>query len=424
MNTSQQTVTPASPVAGPAPQSGATEVAPVPAIVVQAPPAKAAASAPVKHSRSSKAAAPVAAPKTALSVQPKASSQIVPGKIVQAGIELSPEVANMSAADRMNAFLGKKVEAPADKEQKEETESTTETVEDEETETVTAEDETEKSEETTEETEEVKDSPVAGIAKELTEKGVSPKLVKRITDLAKQNSERGEQLKRHEAKPFVVLSPGPSNPLSNVTDEAKIDEAVKATQTECRLALRKLSKMEGGGVWDEGGTNERELSADEVDAWTLHFEDLRDNAPMVGQERKAYLKSYAEVVQSLDKSASELVSPKVETRESKMVRLVPEIMRDPEYLRFLADAQAGREIREKKAKGITTIEINPKAKAKDGTVPVKASTSTTQTAKPAAQVVPTGFAAMSLDELRTKASEGNSAAKSEMARRFMTPANA
>jgi len=420
MTTSSKAVTSATPAGSSVSSSGASEASPIPAVVAQVSPVGAVASAPAKLSRSQKTAANIASSSSRLAAQPQAP---VPSmtEITQPDIELSPGVANMSAADVAKAFMGKQLETASEEENNTETEATSETEEE-----VTAETETETNEEESSETEtetEVEnDSPVTGITKELQAKGVSPKLIKRFEDLAKQNSERGELLKRQENKPLVVLSPTQSSPLANVVNEADIDAAVKTTVADARIALRKLQRMDGvGGTWDEGGANERELTPEDVDAWINHFEDLRDNAHTIGQERKLYLKTYAETAEALGKPASELVSPKVETRESKLIRQIPELMRDPEYLRILADAQVGRELREKKANGIRTVEIEPKAKPKAAVSAKAAPTASTPAVRTSAPVR-SPDAGLTLDELRTKAGNGDKAAQAELTRRFLQPA--
>lgn len=423
MKESTPAVTSATPASSSASSPGVTGVAPVPAIVAQVTPSvDGATPPPVKLSRSQKSAANVAS-SSRLAAQPVLSSQTMTD-ITQPSIALSPGVADLSPADRAKLFMGKQLETATTEEKKEETEDSTdaETEVTAETETET---ETEQSEETETETETETQSRLTGITKELKDKGVSPKLIKRFEDLAKQNSERGELLKRQDTKPLLVEAPTQSNPLANVVDEVKIDETVKAMQADARTALRKLQRMDGvGGTWDEGGENERELTAADVDAWITYFEDLRDNAATVGQERKLYLKTYAEAAEAIGKPASELISPKVETRESKMIRKVPELMRDPEYLRFLADAQVGREMREKKASGVQTITIDPKAKkAESGTVTTKATTSTaTATAAKTTPKVVSPNADMSMADLRAKAASGNAEAQREIRRRFMQPA--
>jgi hypothetical protein len=117
-----------------------------------------------------------------------------------------------------------------------------------------------------------------------------------------------------------------------------------------------------------------------------------------------------------------LISPKVETRESKMIRQIPELMRDPEYLRFLADAQVGREMREKKAAGVKTIEIDPskakKAESASVAAPAKAPTAAAPAAKTTAQVR-SPEAGFSYKELQLAAEKGSASAKAELRRLFL-----
>lgn len=415
MSENPKAVISAGPAASSAPSSGdAQVVAVVAAAPVQAP-------APVKLSRSQKTAANIAASMSKLSVQPASSSQLTAEQIAPSSLELSPEAAKHSESDIAKLFLGKPLETAPAEEQKEETEENPENEVTTETETETETEEGETSETETETETEVESlSRVAGITKELQAKGVSPKLIKRFEELAKQNSERGELLKRQDTKPILVAAPTDSHPLSNVVNEHEIDAAVKATQAEARTALRKLQRMDGvGGIWDEGGENERELTAKDVDAWITHYERVLDEAPTIGNERKLYLKTYAETAKTLGKPAAELLNPKEETRESKIIRAIPELMRDPEYLRFLADAQVGRELREKKAKGVQTVEIDPTAKPKSGSVAAKAAHATTPATAKAAAQVRSPEAGLSMDELRSLAEKGNQKAIAEISRRFM-----
>lgn len=334
-------------------------------------------------------------------------------------LEVSPEFANRKHDDVVAAFLGKPVaEAAAAGTQEGETteedtttESTTGDVATEaetETETNAADDAAETETETPAEG----TTPLDGITAALSKHPELKGLTKRITDVFKQNSERAEALKQLEAKPATVLPPSAHDPFSAASTEQAIDAQVASIKTDAKSKLRWLNRHLDGGVWGEGSEVETEMTAAQVDAAIDYYEAQVESIDKQGAGRKAYLASYAETVKTLGIPAAELVEPKVAHRESKLLRDVPEIMKTPDYLQVLADAKAGREIREAKAKGVQYVTIDPSAK-KEPVTPKKTGSSAPTARTPKAEE------SQSLEQLREQANKGSQRAQQEITRRFM-----
>lgn len=396
-----------------------------------------------KLSRSAKTAANIAASHARAQQSALASARpLTPAQLVQPGIELSPAVASMKPDQVLAAFLGKPVEQAAVEEPKEATdtedEATTTTepqaAENAETETETqadAEDTSEADAETETETDaEITGSNVDGIVKALAKHPDLKGIAKRVTKLVQQNAERGEKLKQAEAISPVVLAATPDHPFSHVQHEQEVDAAVQSTLSEARANLRWLSRHLDGGTWAEGTDHPVDMSAEQVEQAITYYENVTDTAKQLGEERKSYLQKRTDIAKSLDVPVSELINPKVATRESALIREVPQLMKNAEYLQILADAQAGRIAREKKARGVHTLEVDPTKATPPATVKgasVKPKTATSSTAAPAARgssTVPVRppNAGISLADLRARAEAGNHAAQTELARRFMAVA--
>lgn len=371
-----------------------------------------------KAAVSSKAATPAAAPRPV----------IVPENEINPGITLSPEAANMSPDDVVAAFMGKPVTAaeetkPGETEAQEEKKSTEGDTTSAETETETeAEGSPSDTEAETEtETETGTASPLAGIEKVLRKQSVPDGIIKRTLEVFQEKTKLAEQVKQLEGKPALVLAPSATDPLSHAATEADVEAAVTSAKADARSKLRWLNRHIDGGVWAEGTEAEAVFDARQVDKLIEHYEGITDSADKAGEARKRHLREYAETVAKLEIPANDILNPKEPTRESKLVRDVPEIMKRPDYLQVLADAKAWREIREKKEKGIQFVEIDPKKgkhtmeSAGKGEVKPKPA-STSSNARPVAQGAE---AQLTLDQLRERAASGSQSAQAEIARRFM-----
>lgn len=414
----------------------------VPVIVQASPAANAAGEAAPKLSRSQRtAAAKAATAERTLARQPQpASRPLTPGTIVAPGLELSPVAASMSPGEVMASFLGKPVEQAPEEATKEETETTVEdtasTAADTSTETETetdAEAEQADAETETETSVELTGTPVDGIVKAMAKFPELKGLSKRVTEVFQQNAERGERLKQLEAQAPVVLSPTPDHPFSHLKQADEVDTAVQTTVADARSKLRWLNRHLDGGTWDEGTDNPVDMDANAVENAIRYYEQVTDQAGKWGDQRKQFLTRQAEIASALEMPVSELISPKVATRESQLIREVPSLLNHPEYLQILADAQAGRTAREEKARGVKTVKVDPdKAKTSTSSTPSKsgrsvaASTSTSSTAASAAKgatiPVRSPNADIPLDQLRELANAGNQAAQTELARRFLRAA--
>ncbi len=188
-------------------------------------------------------------------------------------------------------------------------------------------------------------------------------LLKENPQLKRDNQTLREQLEALGKAPNTVLSPSANNPLSTAKTEEEVDSQAAQMLADTKAKLRWLNRHPDGGTWSPGTDQEREMSADEVDAAIEHYESYSASLEKAKTDRKAWLKTYGETAKVLGaESVSELTQPKVATRESELIKKVPELMRDPEFLQVLADARAGRELRDKKGKGIKFVEVKPPVK--------------------------------------------------------------
>lgn len=181
-----------------------------------------------------------------------------------------------------------------------------------------------------------------------------PKLRKRVKKLFAQNKELKQKLAEKEqevqakaVQPLVLEAPTATNPLAGTRSAAEVDQAVEDA----------LEKTEWLDENPDGGTyNGQEVSANQVKTYKAFYRAVVKGA----QARRDYLAKYADSLKGLGLDPVELVKPQAATRESSLIQEIPELARRPDYLQVLADAKAGRELREKKARGITLVEVDPK----------------------------------------------------------------
>jgi hypothetical protein len=281
-------------------------------------------------------------------------------------LEFSPGVAELTPADRRAAFLAaSKKPAEEPKEEPEEKKAQAEPDKKEDEEAPVPADKGGKGEDSDEDL-------VSGLAKHAEKHPELKGLLTRTQKVMRQNSERKAELETLKGeneslktRPVTVLKPEPEAPLSHLITPEAVEASVTSMVKEANDALKWLVKHEDqGGVWDEGGPNEQTLTPKQVAAAVAYYESIRDGgARKQGDDRKAYLDEYSTTVKALeDVKAEELEDPK--SPEGAFLKRVPEMRRDPKFMRMLADAKAGRELREEKAKGITRVKVEPtKAKA-------------------------------------------------------------
>lgn len=265
-----------------------------------------------------------------------------------------------------------------------------------------------------------------------------PKLHKRVKQLMADNPRLKREVealtKKVEAmsqQPEVVAAPNAFNPLAKARTEAEVDTLASEVTTSAKAKLRWLNKHPDGGVWQEGTDNALEMSAAQVEAAIEHYEDVMSKIDTAKSDRKAWLKTYGETAKALgaDKVTA-LVKPTVATRESEVFAKVPELMRDPQFLQLLADAQAGRETREKMAKGIKFVEVKagkakPEGEQKPGkggsTAAAAGASKPTPQQRQQQQKQPekTPLTKTGLDKLREDAAAGVRSAQDELMKQFL-----
>lgn len=260
-----------------------------------------------------------------------------------------------------------------------------------------------------------------------------PKLHKRVKQLMADNPRLKREVetltKKVEAmsqQPDVVQAPDAYNPLAQARTDAEVDKLAGEVTASAKAKLRWLNKHSDGGTWQEGTNNALEMSAQEVENAIEHYEDLTGKIDTAKSDRKAWLKTYGETAKALgaDKIKA-LMKPAVATRESEMFTKVPELMRDPEFLQLLADAQAGRETREKTAKGIKFVEVKagkakPEGEQKPGTGGSRAAAADNARARPQQkQPDKTPLTKPALDKLREDAAAGVKSAQEELMKQFL-----
>lgn len=247
-----------------------------------------------------------------------------------------------------------------------------------------------------------------------------PKLKREIAELK-------TQLETKVAEPEMVLPEAAAgNPLAVATTEAKLEAMATEIQVDARTKLRWLNRNTEGGVWKQGD-KEVTLTAEQVEEAIEHYERTLEGLEGHKSARKAWLKTYGETVKEIGADqVTDLLKPKVATRESVVLAKVPELMREADFIRLLADAKAGREMREKKAGGVTFVEVkaggkkeeDPKGKGKEGGGSTPAGTG-----KPAPkQEQPRKVEALTQDalaKLRTDAAAGKQEAKDKLLEQFL-----
>jgi hypothetical protein len=338
-------------------------------------------------------------------------------------VQLTEGLQQLSAEQIAAAFMGDEIAVEQDQDKEatedgnEETETTEETEAAEESE---AQEETESTEET--ETSEEPSDLDKGLLNALKDK---PGLHKRVKALFVQNKELKAQLEAGTAQPLVLTPPQVTGQMfANARNETEIEAQAEATVTNARAKLRKLNRLLDGGTYRDGET-ETELSPEQVDAYIDHFEGLITKVDSEKGARKAYLKSYADTLKPLKDTAIDLVNPKVPHRESQLIRTVPEITRDPAYLQILADAKAGRELREKQATGVQFVEVKPGQKPAagqkptPGQKPAPAPKAGASSSRPVETPANQPLTADALQALRAKADAGDRQAQERLTEAFM-----
>jgi hypothetical protein len=316
----------------------------------------------------------------------------------------------------MAAPLASKVEEIKE-EPTEETE-TTATTEESETEAETT--ETEPTEEAKVEETSEEEELVSGLAKHAEKSPELKALLKRTQKVLKQNSERKAeiesikaQLEAKRAEPSAVLAPSADHPFIHLTTEAQVDAAYEDIVSDARKRARWLDKhLEDETPWNEGTEYEQPMTPAQKAAALDYYEKVKDGlANDWAKTRKEELATYAATLKELDVAPEDLVKPAVPTRESKLFSRVPELMRDPTYLQFLADAKAGREAREERSRGVKVVKVEPsKLKAR----PEKESEVSTPSGKTSA---PTPITDM--DALRARSAAGDQDARQRLRSAFV-----
>lgn len=261
----------------------------------------------------------------------------------------------------------------------------------------------------------------SGLLKELKDK---PGLHKRVKQLFAQNKQLKAQAEQAKPEPEVLAAPEVTKQwFSTARNEAEVEQQAQSITQDARAKLRWLNRHLDGGIYVQGD-QAIEMNAEQVDKAIEDYETLLGSVDTAKAARKQWLQQYAESYNTLADQAAELVNPQTPTRESKLIREVPELARRPDYLELLADAKAGRELREKRASGIQVVEVDP-SKPKPKPAPSGAAQPRQTPARqerrggsgdPAAS---SPLASESLEALRAKADDGDKRAQEEITRRFM-----
>jgi len=257
-----------------------------------------------------------------------------------------------------------------------------------------------------------------GLLKALADK---PGLHKRVKKLFEQNKLLKSQVEAVTGEPVVLTSPEVTGQMfADARSVSEVERAAEVAVRDARQKLRWLNRHPEGGVYGEGESAE-ELTPQQVDEFTEFYEEKLDRVADEKAARVAYLKEYKEVSKPLLAQAQELINPKVAHRESELIRKVPELMRVPAYLQVLADARAGRELRERKASGVQMVEVRPAAKPKMGAVAKSASASAPgKSSRLGGEAQGNqGLSEKALADLRAKAEAGDKQAHQAMVAAFM-----
>jgi|GEM_PF-4674090 len=253
-----------------------------------------------------------------------------------------------------------------------------------------------------------------GLENELKDK---PGLHKRVKQIFGQNKALKAKVETLEAQvqtsgdtPAVVLQSSGADPLASASTEAMIETA----EEDAQWWMDWCEANRQGGTLNEGTDKEVKLDANQVTTQLQAARKLLKAVPA----RREWLKKYAATAKVVG-NAKEFTDPKADSREAKLLRTAPELMRDPEYLQVLADAKAGREHREKQAKGITFVEVNPKKVTKpaegEKPQPQGSKAKVTQPVKKTEEMT-----TATLSELRERAAKGDQAAKEQLMAAFLS----
>lgn len=244
-----------------------------------------------------------------------------------------------------------------------------------------------------------------------------PGLHKRVKQIFGQNKALKAKVETLEAQvqtsgdtPAVVLQSSGADPLASASTEAMIETA----EEDAQWWMDWCEANRQGGTLNEGTDKEVKLDANQVTTQLQAARKLLKALPA----RREWLKKYAATAKVVG-NAKEFTDPKADSREAKLLRTAPELMRDPEYLQVLADAKAGREHREKQAKGITFVEVNPKKVTKpaegEKPQPQGSKAKVTQPVKKTEEMT-----TATLSELRERAAKGDQAAKEQLMAAFLS----
>ncbi len=368
---------------------------------------------------------------------------------------LTPGLEQLDASQIMDAFMGLPVQSPSKEPKKEaktndnpkegegkgkESESEEEAKDDESEASEQEEGEESESEEEAKDDESEASEQEEGEESESKEEGKEdplkehPGLRKRFNALLRENPQLKrqvktltEQLEARNQQPEIVSAADASNPLAEARTDAEVDRLAGDMLADAKAKLRWLNKHFDGGVWQEGTANERQMSPQQVEEAIEYYEDLTGKLDTAKTDRKAWLKTYGETAKVLGaEKVTALVKPTVATRESELFAKVPELMRDPSFLMLLADAQAGRENREKAAKGIKFVEVKAAQQVNkpkgDTPKPGEGGSKPGGDGKPAPKQEQGKGAPLTqaaLDKLRTDAAGGDKRAQAEIDKYFL-----
>ena len=362
--------------------------------------------------------------------KPAAAGTVAPGlrigEIATEALELTPGMEELDESARVQAFLASpdtatqadaKAGAAAESDEDEagdddgETEDGEDAEEDSGTEDAEQddagadEDEGEEGEEAEDSGEEEEADPLDEALKD------KPKLRKRVKKLFAQNKElktKAQELEQQmsalKEAPLVLKQPSVSDPLAGTRSVAEVDAALNDADEK----LDWLDDHPEGGEY-----NGQAYTAEQVKEFRKFYRAVVKAGPV----RKDYLRSYAESLKGLGLDPVELVKPATPTRESALLQEIPELSRRADFLQVLADARAGRELREKKARGITVVEVDPK-KSKQAA----AKKPTEQAKKPApagGSQRPAREGEVSLERLRDRAAAGDPDAQQMLESMFL-----
>jgi len=330
-------------------------------------------------------------------------------RVAESGpLDLSPGLEQLDNAGIANAFLGSEPVTEGAPAETELDQSTDQIQTEEQEEPVLEEDPANAGDiDETGETGETGEELPAGLEEALKDK---PKLKKRFETLWKQSREAKaeveslrEKVDQARTAPVAVLQPGASDPLASAGSAEQVQAAVDDA----------VDKLDWLTDHPEGGRyGEEDVSEEDIPKYRAFY-----RAVIKGQKARIdYLAKYAETVKSLGEGvdAQALVNPPTPHRESELVRAVPELLRRPDYLQLLADAKAGREMRENRARGAAVVTIDPNKQRA-----AKPANGKPAAAAQRAQSKDGNDSGRPLHELRERAAKGERSAQTEIAKAFL-----